>query len=175
MRVDMGGKLTWHIAANTINKKVCRLYVRICSTYVMLHVPAIKLMKCEAWGKHLLFQINWDMRCGLFLWRTYETMLLFFFFFSEVNGSLLPYVRSRLLDFWPWVRSPDWVVNVEACQGISRPESGWLGSATGAVCSSSHTTRLKTVPEPCMNRSAKVLRLNVLVIRFPQKEEDCRV
>lgn len=140
MRVDTGSTLTWHIAAKTINKKVRRLHARICSAYV-------RLMKREAWGKRLRSQI-YRVRWAGFLCTTSEYYVVLLFFFSlEVNGSLLPYVTSRLLAFWPWVRSPDWVVKVETCQGISRPASGWPASATGAVCSSSHTTRLKTDAE----------------------------
>lgn len=103
MRADMGSKLTWHIAANTINKKAFSLHVHICSTYVALHVPAIELMKCEAQGE--TFRISDTLsEMGFvplhYIWNW--GIMVFCFFFLEVNGSLLPYVTSMLLVFWPW-------------------------------------------------------------------------
>lgn len=157
---------------NTINKKGCRLHVCICRTCVVLYVAAIKLMKCEAWGKHWRFQISW-VQCGLFLCTTYENMGIFFQRLMEV------YYRMSHPGWW----LSDFGLGVQTGWWMWRCARGCPGQGLGeeaqpqvqGVCSSSHTAGLKTVTGPSMNLSAEDLHLNVLIIRFPQKEEDRRV
>lgn len=118
------------------------------------------------WSLRETFQIPVQIRFAplMRLWHYYH--LFIFSFYLEVNGSLSPYVTSRLLVFWPRVKSPDCVVKVETCQGISRPASGALPTPWDQKQSLS----------PSIKQLVEVLSvLYVLVLRFPQKEEERRV